>query len=75
MTFWGFAINYMFRVNINIAIVSMIKHSISKKNVTVVQYECLRNTVSLMSNTTLAQISLADLNVNIILIIVIVIII
>ncbi|XP_022176320.1 sialin-like [Myzus persicae] len=64
MTFWGFAINYMFRMNINIAIVSMIKHSISQNNVTVVQYECLRHTESLTSNITLAQISLADQNEN-----------
>ncbi|KAL4108032.1 hypothetical protein QTP88_018290 [Uroleucon formosanum] len=55
MTFWGFAINYMFRMNINIAIVSMIKHSVLKTNVTIIQHECLRNTEQLTSNKTLAQ--------------------
>ncbi|XP_050056500.1 sialin-like [Aphis gossypii] len=63
MAFWGFAINYMFRMNINIAIVSMIKHSISKTNVTVI-YECLRHTESLKSNNTIAQISSVDQNDN-----------
>ncbi|KAE9524732.1 hypothetical protein AGLY_014782, partial [Aphis glycines] len=63
MTFWGFAINYMFRMNINIAIVSMIKHSISKTNITII-YECLRHTESLKSNNSIAQISSVDLNDN-----------
>lgn len=63
MTFWGFAINYVFRMNINIAIVSMIKHSISKTNITII-YECLRHTESLKSNNTIAQISSEDLNDN-----------
>jgi hypothetical protein len=63
MTFWGFAINYMFRMNINIAIVSMIKHSISKTNVTII-YECLRDTELFKSNNTITQISSSDLNVN-----------
>ncbi|XP_050423926.1 putative inorganic phosphate cotransporter [Adelges cooleyi] len=42
MTFWGFAMNYMLRLNINIAIVSMIKHPAKNSNVTVVS-ECLRD--------------------------------
>ncbi|CAI6346107.1 unnamed protein product [Macrosiphum euphorbiae] len=63
MTFWGFAINYMFRMNMNIVIVSMIKHSIPKTNVTII-HECLINTESLKSNNTFAQKSSADLNDN-----------
>lgn len=39
MTFWGFAMNYMIRMNINIAIVSMIKYSRKSANMTTVS-EC-----------------------------------
>lgn len=28
MTFWGFAMNFMLRMNLNIAIVSMVRHAI-----------------------------------------------
>lgn len=39
MTFWGFAINYVVRMNINIAIVSMVKRTKSNLNATV-ETEC-----------------------------------
>eukprot|EP00102_Acyrthosiphon_pisum_P019828 XP_016657038.1 PREDICTED: sialin-like [Acyrthosiphon pisum] len=63
MTFWEFAIKYMFRMNINIVIVSMMKHSIPKTNVTII-HECLRNIESLKSSNTFAQKSSVDLNDN-----------
>lgn len=49
MTFWGFAINYMVRMNINIAIVSMVKHSIKSVNITVVK-QCSIDNSSLKSS-------------------------
>lgn len=62
MTFWGFAMNYMFRMNINIAIVSMVKHSI--KNVTV-ESECPdAYVVSPKLNNTYGQKSPANTDVN-----------
>ncbi|XP_025413839.1 putative inorganic phosphate cotransporter isoform X2 [Sipha flava] len=62
MTFWGFAVNYMFRMNINIAIVSMVKHSI--KNVTV-ESECPDAYVmSLKLNNTYGQQSPANTDDN-----------
>lgn len=32
MTFWGFAMNFMLRMNLNIAIVSMVRHT-AKTNI------------------------------------------
>lgn len=54
MVFWGFAINYMIRMNINIAIVSMVKHSKKSTNITTVS-ECPIKTVPFKYNTTFAQ--------------------
>jgi len=34
MTFWGFAMNFMQRMNLNIAIVSMVRHSTTIDNQT-----------------------------------------
>lgn len=63
MTFWGFAINYVLRVNINIAIVSMIKSPIKHKNITVAS-DCVTNTLSLTSNTTTEKNIFTDSDVN-----------
>lgn len=32
MTFWGFGMNFMLRMNLNIAIVSMVRHAIRDNN-------------------------------------------
>lgn len=32
MTFWGFGMNFMLRMNLNIAIVSMVRHTIRDDN-------------------------------------------
>lgn len=32
MTFWGFGMNFMLRMNLNIAIVSMVRHTIKENN-------------------------------------------
>lgn len=54
MTFWGFAVNYMIRMNINIAIVSMVKHGM--KNTTKnIESECISNIVPLKPNKTFVQ--------------------
>lgn len=42
IVFTGFAVNYMTRVNLNIAIVSMVKHK-PNKNLEAVSTECLGN--------------------------------
>lgn len=55
MVFWGFAINYMIRMNINIAIVSMIKHSVKTTNATTTINECPIRTVPFTSNNTIVQ--------------------
>lgn len=66
MTFWGFAINYLIRMNINIAIVSMvIKNPIKNINKTITN-ECPTNHVTFTADNTSVQTSAADLNVNII---------
>lgn len=68
MVFWGFAMNYIIRVNINIAIVAMVKHRTKTTNEStdILVSECFLNTVSSESkNITHAQlVSPADLNVN-----------
>ncbi|VVC32475.1 Hypothetical protein CINCED_3A020713 [Cinara cedri] len=67
MTFWGFAINYMIRMNINIAIVSMIKHSTKITNITATPSECPRHDVRLlksMNNTFVLQNSSTNSDVN-----------
>lgn len=68
MTFWGFAINYVIRMNINIAIVSMVvKNPIKDTNKTITN-ECPTDHVTFKTDNTLMQVqsSAADLNVNII---------
>jgi len=60
MTFWGFAVNYVIRTNINIAIVSMVKHTTRRSNITVVS-ECLIESVSLKLNNNTADKASKDL--------------
>lgn len=64
LTFWGFAINYMFRMNINIAIVSMIKHPKTSTNITYVR-ECPSNVVPPKTNNSFTYKLSADQDVNI----------
>lgn len=63
MTFLGFAINYMIRMNINIAIVSMIKNPKRNINSEIVS-ECTTNTVLYKSNSTITQKSSLDMDVS-----------
>lgn len=61
--FWGCNINYMFRMNINIAIVSMVKHSKNSTNVNVT-HECPASIVSLKLNESSVQRISTDLDVS-----------
>ncbi|XP_050549187.1 sialin-like isoform X1 [Daktulosphaira vitifoliae] len=61
MTFWGFALNYIFRMNINIAIVSMIKHPVKTSNVTLIS-ECFQLNTIIKSNNNSSQIILSTKN-------------
>lgn len=64
MTFWGFAINYVIRMNINIAIVSMVKKSTRNTSI-IVESECLADIASLKSNSTLKPLADVDVSINI----------
>lgn len=54
----------MFRMNMNIAIVSMVKHAKKSTNVNI-SNECPASIVSLSSNNTLVQTTSTDLDVGI----------
>ncbi|XP_050549186.1 sialin-like isoform X2 [Daktulosphaira vitifoliae] len=54
MTFWGFALNSVYRMNINIAIVSMIKHPVKASNVTLIS-ECFQHNTIIESNNNNSQ--------------------
>lgn len=46
MTFWGFAMNFMLRMNLNIAIVSMVRHT-TKTNIEKLKIQLYENQSSL----------------------------
>lgn len=61
MTFWGFAINFMLRMNLNIAIVSMVRHT-AKVNTDKLKIEYYENhsslNTSILTNTNINYVSI-----------------
>lgn len=64
MTFWGFAINFMLRMNLNIAIVSMVQH-VTKIHTDKLKFDLYEDrsslNTSLLSNINLNYVSIFSL--------------
>lgn len=68
MTFWGFGMNFMLRMNFNIAIVSMVQNSVKTKNDKIIElYEKhnFTNTSSPINNNPQSYVSIFIIFVNI----------
>lgn len=69
MTFWGFAMNYMLRMNLNIAIVSMVKTIPKHVNVTKFSQcntEFLNSTLSIVNKKSDQKVSSKIILINVI---------